>query len=105
MKKLIYLLMMTVALTACGSLQIEKKMRDVELGMTKRQVVSILGNNYESAGARQTQDGDIETIRYSSLTLTEKVDQYFILSFKDGKLVEWFKEKYPIHAHGVQPNH
>jgi len=31
--------------------------------------------------------------------MTENTEGYYLLSFKDGKLVEWFKEKYPVHNH------
>ena len=33
------------------------------------------------------------------LGMTENTEGYYLLSFKDGKLVEWFKEKYPVHNH------
>lgn len=102
MKKLIYLLLIALTMTACGALKIEHKMREVELGMPKKKVVSILGNNYEAAGARQTRNGDVEMIRYYSVSM-EKGEEYYVLSFQNGKLVEWFKEKAP--ASNAHPNH
>lgn len=70
-----------------------------ELGMTKKKVISILGKDFESAGARMTSEGSIETISYKTASMTENTEGYYLLSFKDGKLVEWFKEKYPVHNH------
>ena len=52
-----------------------------------------------SAGARMTSEGSIETISYKTASMTENTEGYYLLSFKDGKLVEWFKEKYPVHNH------
>lgn len=58
-----YVLLITVLLAGCGSIinayQMDRKMRDVELGMSKKKVVSILGKNYETAGARITPEGPI----------------------------------------------
>lgn len=101
MKKMkwLYVLLATFLLTSCGTLmqpyQMDSKMKDIELGMTKKKVISILGKDFESAGARMTSEGSIETISYKTASMTENTEGYYLLSFKDGKLVEWFKEKYP----------
>ena len=92
MKKMkwLYVLLATFLLTSCGTLmqpyQMDSKM-------------SILGKDFESAGARMTSEGSIETISYKTASMTENTEGYYLLSFKDGKLVEWFKEKYPVHNH------
>lgn len=60
MKKMkwIYALLAILLLTSCGTLmqpyQMDSKMKDIELGMTKKEVISILGKDFESAGARMT---------------------------------------------------
>mgnify|MGYP000795840718 CR=1 FL=1 len=72
---------------------------DVYKRQTKKKVISILGKDFESAGARMTSEGSIETISYKTASMTENTEGYYLLSFKDGKLVEWFKEKYPVHNH------
>ena len=101
--KWLYVLLATFLLTSCGTLmqpyQMDSKMKDIELGMTKKKVISILGKDFESAGARMTSEGSIETISYKTASMTENTEGYYLLSFKDGKLVEWFKEKYPVHNH------
>ena len=63
-----------------------------------QKVISILGKDFESAGARITPDGPIESISYKTVTMTiaDYSEGYYILSFKNGILVEWFKEKTPI---------
>ena len=56
MKKMkwLYVLLATFLLTSCGTLmqpyQMDSKMKDIELGMTKKKVISILGKDFESAG-------------------------------------------------------
>ena len=63
MKKMkwLYVLLATFLLTSCGTLmqpyQMDSKMKDIELGMTKKKVISILGKDFESAGARMTSEG------------------------------------------------
>ena len=95
MKKMkwLYVLLATFLLTSCGTLmqpyQMDSKMKDI----------SILGKDFESAGARMTSEGSIETISYKTASMTENTEGYYLLSFKDGKLVEWFEEKYPVHNH------
>ena len=78
--------------------QMDSKMKDIELGMTKKKVISILGKDFESAGAAWPPKVD-RTISYKTASMTENTEGYYLLSFKDGKLVEWFKEKYPVHNH------
>ena len=45
--KWLYVLLATFLLTSCGTLmqpyQMDSKMKDIELGMTKKKVISILG--------------------------------------------------------------
>ena len=81
---------MYVLLTSCGTLmqpyQMDSKMKDIELGMTKKKVISILGKDFESAGARMTSEGSIETISYKTASMTENTEGYYLLSFKEGKI-------------------
>ncbi len=52
MKKMkwLYVLLATFLLTSCGTLmqpyQMDSKMKDIELGMTKKKVISILGKRF-----------------------------------------------------------
>lgn len=86
--KWLYVLLATFLLTSCGTLmqpyQMDSKMKDIELGMTKKKVISILGKDFESAGARMTSEGSIETISYKTASMTENTEGYYLLSFKDG---------------------
>lgn len=84
--------------TVMNPYKMDNRMHKIELGMTKQKVISILGKDFESAGARITPDGPIESISYKTVTMTiaDYSEGYYILSFKNGILVEWFKEKTPI---------
>lgn len=102
MVKGIYVLLTMFLLMGCATVmnpyKMDNRMHKIELGMTKQKVISILGKDFESAGARITPDGPIESISYKTVTMTiaDYSEGYYILSFKNGILVEWFKEKTPI---------
>ena len=61
--KWLYVLLATFLLTSCGTLmqpyQMDSKMKDIELGMTKKKVISILGKDFESAGGRLNSPGSV----------------------------------------------
>lgn len=106
----IYASLLACLLSGCGawmnSFSMDEKMRQVKLGMTKEEVIRILGKEYEQAGARQTPYGTVESISYLTQSyVTDNSDGYYILSFRDGRLVEWFKDKNTRHPHpgGKQP--
>lgn len=93
MKKMkwIYALLAILLLTSCGTLmqpyQMDSKMKDIELGMTKKEVISILGKDFESAGARMTSESSIETISYKTTSMTENTEGYYLLSFRCRKYI------------------
>ena len=93
MVKGIYVLLTMFLLMGCATVmnpyKMDNRMHKIELGMTKQKVISILGKDFESAGARITPDGP-------TMTIADYSEGYYILSFKNGILVEWFKEKTPI---------
>lgn len=102
--KWIFVLLTFFTLTSCASYKIETKMQNIELGMSKKKVVSILGKNYDAVGAGITPEGAFERISYPFSTLMNE-DGYYILSFKDNVLVEWFKDKTPKGQQQHQHNH
>ena len=95
MVKGIYVLLTMFLLMGCATVmnpyKMDNRMHKIELGMTKQKVISILGKDFES-------DGPIKSISYKTVTMTiaDYSEGYYILSFKNGILVEWFKEKTPI---------
>jgi len=80
-----------ILFSSCGStMNMGSKMKRVEIGMTKKEVINILGNTYDVVAARDTPDGPLEVVRYTGMT----IDGYYtyIINFIDGRLVEWFVE-------------
>lgn len=93
MKNAILMLFVVFTLSACGSIKdawnADSNIKKVELGMTKRQVVDIMGTSYDAIGARRSYRGRaVESIGYA-ITQTDM----YIFNFEDGKLVEWYKDK------------
>jgi hypothetical protein len=83
--------------SACGSSSLVNKAKKLEIGMTKQDVVNIMGNGYTTLAARQTPEGALETIRYENI-----MEFPYIISFLDGKLVEWYIDEpktQPPHHH------
>lgn len=77
-----------LSFTACSSSLMVNKVKKLEIGMTKKEVINTMGKDYTTLAARQTPDGALETIRYESITPYPN-DYSYIISFLDGKLVEW----------------
>lgn len=90
-KKIFFILFTSVSILSCSSLKVGSNMKKIELGMSKQEVVSILGTDYQTAGASTTRDGNFETLRFvDSLN-----GGWYLLTFQDGRLVEWFRDAVP----------
>lgn len=100
MKKWMCMLIVIFLMTGCRSIfdsyNMDGRMKKIELGMTKKEVISILGKSYETAGARMSADGPVESISYPTTTISDSTEGYYILSFRNNVLIEWFKDKRPI---------
>lgn len=80
-------------------------MQHVQLGMTRAEVVDRIGSDFQVASMMQTDQGDVEVLRYTLYTAqtidgkTESVPtSYYFLHFLNGKLVE-------LHNEPIQPSH
>lgn len=97
--KYIFVIFMLSAMmfTSCASvsnqLSASKNMTKVELNMTKQEVIRIMGKTYEVVGSRNTPDGSEETIGY-----LDAYNDIYLLTFLNGKLVEFHKEWLPKNA-------
>lgn len=69
-------------MTACSSL--DSRTRKLQLGMSRDQVVNVLGSSYTVVGARQESGGAIEVLRFG-----DKEREQLFAYFRDGKLVQW----------------
>lgn len=87
-KKKIYglLLILSLFFVSCGTQM--KGLSSVQLGMSKQTVVGILGNGYKVMTMAQTEQGDLEIIRYQKMDVMNSTYIQYYLHFLDGKLVE-----------------
>ncbi len=84
------ILFCALSFSSCGTMNLGTKLKSVEIGMTKNEVTSILGNSYDVVAARDTPDGALEVWRYHNVTMEGAIP--YIVNFLDGRLVEWFRE-------------
>lgn len=91
-KFIVTLLILTCVFTfsSCGTMSLGTKLKNVEIGMTKKEVISVLGSSYDVVAARDTPDGTLEVWRYNNVTIDGPIP--YIVNFLDGRLVEWFKQ-------------
>lgn len=95
-KKIICAIVTICLLTACSTIKdsfyMGKKIKEIELGMSKEKVISILGKNYSPLGAVDTPNGKLETIRYTH-PISQTYSVYYVLNFRDSVLEEWHQEE------------
>lgn len=92
-------------LSACGSTKLESGLKQIELGMTKQEVSSILGKKYTIMGSGTTPDGNMETWCYTDPNLLESNNKKIIVNFLDGRLDEWHREYIPTPPSVNNNNH
>jgi|APTNR8051073442_1049403.scaffolds.fasta_scaffold35909_2 hypothetical protein len=80
-----FLATLAAALLLSGCATLDSRSQKLNLGMTKEQTTSLLGDDYKVVGARETADArKAEVIRYDDPKYGE-----LLLYFRDGKLVQW----------------
>lgn len=83
MKKLLFTVFLAVALSACGTAY-NSALKQIELGMTKEQVVGLMGDKYTVV---QSTNAGNDTITYK-----DKFKNHWFFVFDNGQLVKWYKE-------------
>lgn len=89
------LIFLSFLLISCGT-SLHTNVRDVQLDMTRQEVVSRMGNDYEVVSMIKTDLGRQETIRYTTYILQDEKavpHRYYFFHFLDGKLVEMNQEE------------
>lgn len=88
MKKLVFALLFTVVTTACGSLKVyNDALKQIELGMTRNEVVSLMGDKYTTTGPKVIQGKTYEVLEYKDM-----YKNHFFFEFADDYLYKWYKE-------------
>jgi len=86
-KRIFIPFLLALLLTSCGSTKsmwhADSNMRKVSIGMTKKQVLSVMGEHYEPLAATK----DKKSIGYRVAA-----NEIYILNFENDILVEWHKE-------------
>lgn len=105
MKKVIFTLVFTLMLISCGTTSLVSKAKKLELGMTKKEVVSAMGDNYRVISASQTPEGNVEVLRYTATIDTTE----YVIYLLDGRLIEWHEEipngNHHSHSHKGRNGH
>jgi len=66
----------------------DSNIRKVELGMSKKKVIDIMGKSYRAVGAIHTPEGDVEIIGYENAE-----EGMYKMHILNDKLVQWEYEK------------
>lgn len=89
-KKIFISILLTVLLTSCAAMYYSpvKNLSSLELGMTKDEVIGIVGKNNTPLSFEKGDDGTIyETIRCFLAN-----SEYYYFDFENNGLVRWYKE-------------
>lgn len=94
MKRYLLYFLTAMLLTSCSSVanMTGSKMNELELGMTKEQVISILGKGYTVSEKRIEDGTQIEVLSYRDFY---KDDEFYLFQFKNEKLEKWHRELLP----------
>lgn len=88
MKKIIFALFITTILAACSTPKIyNDALKQIELGMTQEQVISLMGKEYTVVDQQYVNNQDEVTLKYVDYF---KNQWYFM--FVNNSLVKWYKE-------------
>jgi len=72
-----------VLLSACSTMS--DRTQDLSLGMSKQQVIKVLGKDFTTVGAQASSvNGQVEVLSYK-----DDNDGDVLVYFRDGKLVQW----------------
>lgn len=88
MRKVIFAVFVAVLISACGSMKVyNNALKQIELGMTKEDVVSLMGDKYSTTGARNIDGKQYEMIEYKDM-----YKNHFFFEFSNNSLYKWYKE-------------
>lgn len=88
MKKILFIAFIATVLTACGSMKVyNSALKQIELGMTKQEVVSLMGDKYTTTGVSEVKGKQQETLEYKDM-----YKNHFFFVFVDDHLNKWYKE-------------
>lgn len=83
MKKIFFACLVALTLAACGPVY-NTQLKQVELGMTQREIVSLMGDKYSVVDQRSNGDQTLEYV--------DKFKNHWYFVFVNGQLNKWYKE-------------
>lgn len=83
MKKIFFACLVAFTLSACGPVY-NTQLKQVELGMTQREIVSLMGDKYSVVDQRSNGDQTLEYV--------DKFKNHWYFVFVNGQLNKWYKE-------------
>lgn len=88
MKKLLFTLFVVIFITSCGGLKVyNDALKQIELGMSRDEVVSLMGDKYSTTGTKTIQGKTYEVLEYKDM-----YKNHFFFEFADDYLYKWYKE-------------
>ena len=88
MKKIVFIAIIAILSVACGSMKVyNSQLKQVELGMTRQQLVTLMGDKYETTGTRYIEGKEYEVLEYKDM-----YKNHFFFEFSDNSLYKWYKE-------------
>lgn len=83
MKKIFFACLVAFTLSACGPVY-NTQLKQVKLGMTQREIVSLMGDKYSVVNQRSNGDQTLEYV--------DKFKNHWYFVFVNGQLNKWYKE-------------
>lgn len=104
-QKALFIALFSLILVSCATVQ--TGVQQLELGMTKSQVIKRMGSDFQVVTMTQTNEGSLEVLRYTQYEYEPGAERiptdYYFLHFLNGKLVEVNGDKAGFH-HPNRPN-
>lgn len=93
LQRTLFVALFSLILASCATVQ--TGVQQLELGMTKSQVIKRLGSDFQLVTLNQTNEGNLEVLRYTQYEPgAERIPtDYYFLHFLNGKLVEINSDK------------
>ena len=93
MRKILLCFFLVALLASCSMTRITgTKMDKLELGMSKDQVINILGNGYNIAEKRSENGTEVEVLSYKD---HYNQNEFYMFVFSNKKLEKWYRELLP----------
>lgn len=96
----VHLCVLMLSVVSCSTNKtLVDRTKKLELGMSKKKVISVMGNDYKIISATKTKDGDLEVLLYSAPNEINPYTFYLL----NGELEKWY-ENNTLHIPSGRPH-